>query len=491
MLILGSTSSGFDGPCEVAVPPAPDQGWVLTDDIDTRAGGLVVFRVDGLDPIDVVALVEGVGRGIGIVTGIEGFPTMGDIAAMADHVIPVLDWASIGGIPRSVDGCRAVISFITSSFAPERVDPIRTRFTGASMPDLGPLASACEIGGVDLVLVLDGVDPARIAKTESKVKTRRLGSGRNDCEPVEVIADGDRWIPLVADQPLRVSNIDKRFFPDGTTKGDLIEYYSRISDVLLPHLADRPISMSRYPNGIDGASFYEKRSPGHQPEWMQTAKVDSESMGGEIDFLLASDRESLMWFANMGCIEIHPFHSRAALLEHPDYAIFDLDPADGSTWDQVVTATTMVKTMLDALGLDGYPKLSGSKGMHVYVPLEAGQQDYARVRRFVAAVGELMAQANPTDVTVDWKIPNRKGKVFVDANRNASGQTIASVYSVRPRAGAPISVPIAWDEVATLRNGDIHLGNIAARVADVGDLFAPVAAGGQTLDAAEERLEIG
>jgi DNA primase len=109
----------------------------------------------------------------------------------------------------------------------------------------------------------------------------------------------------------------------------------------------------------------------------------------------------------------------------------------------------------------------------------------------VAAVGELMAQANPTDITVDWKIPNRKGKVFVDANRNASGQTIASVYSVRPRPGAPISIPITWDEVATLKNGDLHLGNVAARVADVGDLFAPVAEGGQTLDAAEERLEIG
>ena len=224
---------------------------------------------------------------------------------------------------------------------------------------------------------------------------------------------------------------------------------------------------------------------------MQTARVDSESMGGEIDFLLASDRESLMWFANMGCIEIHPFHSRASDLEHPDYAIFDLDPADGSTWGQVVTATTMVATMLDALGLAGYPKLSGSKGMHVYVPLESGRHDYARVRRFVTAVGELMAQANPADVTVDWKIPNRKGKVFVDANRNASGQTIASVYSVRPRPGAPISIPITWDEVAALRNGDVHLGNIADRVDEVGDLFAPVARGGQTLDSAEERLEIG
>jgi DNA ligase D-like protein (predicted polymerase) len=489
MLILGSTSDGFDGPREVAAPPIPGQGWMLTENRDAEGPGLVVHRVADLETAaELAAKAE---HPVGMVTSRNGFPTMGDLAVLEGPVIPVLDWSSVGGVPASVEGCRAVIRFIVDSFDTDRVDPIRTRIEVSFPPELGALASACEMEGVDLILVIDGVDGERVARTESTVKTRRLGSGRNDFGPIEVVADGERWIPLVAEQPLRVSNIDKEFFPDGTTKGDLIEYYSRIADLLLPHLIDRPISMSRYPNGINGASFYEKRSPGHQPDWMQTAKVDSESMGGEIDFLLASDRESLMWFANMGCIEIHPFHSRAADLEHPDYAIFDLDPADGSTWEQVVTATSMVRTMLDALGLVGYPKLSGSKGMHVYVPLESGQQDYARVRRFVAAVGELMAQANPTDVTVDWKIPNRRGKVFVDANRNASGQTIASVYSVRPRLGAPISIPITWDEVATLKNGDVHLGNIAARVSDVGDLFASVAAGGQTLDAAEERLEIG
>jgi bifunctional non-homologous end joining protein LigD len=489
MLILGSTSEGFSGPREVRSPPIPDDGWLLADDVSAGASGLVVHRVSDLE--SAVELAEQSDRPIGLVTSTDGFPTVGDLAMLDGPVIPVLDWSSVGGIPTTIEGCRAVIRFILDSFQPDRVHPIRTRISVTSMPDLSALAAASEMEQVDVVLVIDGVDGERVARTAPKVKTRRLGSGHNDCESVEVVADGERWIPLIAEQPLRLSNIDKEFFPDGTTKGDLIEYYARIADVLLPHLAGRPISMSRYPNGIGGASFYEKRSPGHQPDWMQSAKVDSESMGGEIDFLLASDRESLMWFANMGCIEIHPFHSRASDLEHPDYAIFDLDPADGSTWDQVVTATTMVRTMLEALGLDGYPKLSGSKGMHVYVPLEPGRQDYARVRRFVAAVGELMAQANPGDVTVDWKIPNRKGKVFVDANRNASGQTIASVYSVRPRAGAPVSIPITWDEVATLKNGDFHLGNVAARVAAVGDLFAPVAKGGQTLDAAEERLEIG
>ena len=488
MLVLGATDPEFQGPREVAVPPVPDDGWLLTETLPGFTEGLQVLRVDSADAL--ATAIPDVGT-IGVVTSIEGYPTVGDIAALgSENVVPVLDWGSVGGVPRTVEGCRAVIAFIRESFEPQQIEPIRTRISAKSMPDVAALAAACALEDVQLVLVVDGPSANAVEKARSRTESRRLGSGRNDLGPIQVVADGERWIPLNAHQPLRLSNIDKEFFPDGTTKGDLIEYYGAVSEFLLPHLARRPISMSRYPNGIEGASFYEKRSPGHQPDWMDTAKVDSESMGGEIDFLLASDTESLMWFANMGCIEMHPFHSRAEDLEHPDYAIFDLDPADGSKWDQVVTATLMVRTMLDALGLEGYPKLSGSKGTHIYVPLEPGQQDYARVRRFVAAVGELMEQANPDDITVDWKIPNRKGKVFVDANRNASGQTIASVYSVRPRRGAPISVPLTWDEVATVKNGDIHLGNIGARLEDVGDLFSPVAQGGQTLDSAEERLQL-
>lgn len=489
MLVLGATDPDFQGPREVSAPPVPDQGWLLTDGPTEAVDGLQVLRIETVE--ELTEAVPDLGR-VGVATSLEGYPTVGDIAAFGSKaVVPVLDWGSVGGVPRTVEGCRAVIAFIKDSFDPAQIQPMRSRISTKTVPDLGPLAAACALEDVELILVVDGPDADAVTRARSRTESRRLGSGRNDMEPVPAVVDGERWIPLNAHQPLRLSNIDKEFFPDGTTKGDLIEYYGRVAEFLLPHLARRPISMSRYPNGIDGPSFYEKRSPGHQPEWMETAKVDSESMGGEIDFLLASDAESLMWFANMGCIEIHPFHSRAEDLEHPDYAIFDLDPADGSQWEQVVTATLMVRTMLDALGLEGYPKLSGSKGTHVYVPLEPGQQDYARVRRFVAAVGDLMAQANPDDITVDWKIPNRKGKVFVDANRNASGQTIASVYSVRPRRGAPISVPVTWEEVATMKNGDVHLGNIAARLEDVGDLFVPVAGGGQTLDAAEERLELG
>jgi bifunctional non-homologous end joining protein LigD len=220
---------------------------------------------------------------------------------------------------------------------------------------------------------------------------------------------------------------------------------------------------------------------------MGTAPVESDSMGGTIDFLLARDRESLMWFANMGCIEIHPFHSKAGSLENPDLAIFDLDPAAGSTWEQVIAAAKLLRVALEQLGLTGYPKLSGSKGLHVYLPIEPVYPHF-RVRSFVEAVGRVMVAANPIDLTMEWDIPKRKGRVFIDHNRNAFGQTIASVYSVRPRPGAPVSLPIRWEELGEIRNGDFTIENVWDRLRGTGDLFARVLDTPQTLDAAEERL---
>jgi bifunctional non-homologous end joining protein LigD len=222
---------------------------------------------------------------------------------------------------------------------------------------------------------------------------------------------------------------------------------------------------------------------------MRTVPVESDSQGGVIDFLVADNTEAMMWFANMGCIEVHPFHSRAQQLEYPDYAIFDFDPADGSEWDQVIAGGKLLKVALQQLGLEGYPKLSGSKGLHVYVPLEP-VHTYERVRRFVGEVGSYLASANPDDLTMEWDKPKRKGKVFVDHNRNASGQTVAAAYSVRPRPGAPVSVPLVWDEVETVKNGDVTIANLWERIQKHGDLFAPVLAGGQTLDAAEAALDI-
>lgn len=468
--------------------------------------------------------VDGLGVSLGLETAgnDRGFGTLGDIAVLAAEfpfVRPIIDWAHIhamtGGGLTSVDAFSAVLGFVTESFAAVKISPLQCQFSdnlfgphgeikhtayGEGTLRIGPLVEAATATGLPMVIISESRDDASHDAIGEELATALAVSDGPPGRPVSRLLEsapsavrvdkqGDRWKVIGSPRPLTVSNVDKPFFPDGITKGDLIQYYASVSDLLLPHLAGRPLSMSRYPDGIDGPSFYEKRAPGHQPDWMERGTVRSDSMGGDIEFLLADSRQALMWLANMGCIEMHPFHSRVSDLDHPDLAIFDLDPAEGSDWEQVVTAAGMVRTVLSQLDLVGFPKLSGARGLHVYVPVEP-VHTHERIRRFVGGVGELLAAANPADVTMAWDIPKRKGKVFIDHNRNAFGQTIASVYSVRPRPGAPVSLPIRWDELGSVKNGDFTIDNVWDRLRAAGDLFAGVLTTPQTLDAAEERLGI-
>ncbi len=468
--------------------------------------------------------VDGLGVSLGLETAgtDRGFGTLGDIALLATEypfVRPIVDWAHVhamtGGGLTTAEAFAAVLGFVTESFDAVKVSPLHCQFSdnvfgphgeirhtayGEGTLRIAPLVAAAVGADLPLVIISESRDAAShdaiadelqaalasiVARPGRPVSTRL----EHAPAPVKVEKTGDRWRVLGTPRPLTLSNVDKPLFPDGITKGDLVQYYASVADLLLPHLADRPLSMSRYPDGIDGPSFYEKRAPGHQPAWMSTGTVRSDSMGGDIEFLLADSRQALMWFANMGCIEMHPFHSRVGHLDLPDLAIFDLDPAEGSTWEQLVTAAGMIRTLLGQLELVGFPKLSGARGMHVYVPLEP-VHTHDRVRRFAGAVGELLAAANPDDVTMAWDIPKRKGRVFIDHNRNAFGQTIASVYSVRPRPGAPVSVPLRWEEIDSVRNGDFTIDNVWDRLRTSGDLFAGVLSTPQTLTGAEERLGI-
>ncbi len=469
--------------------------------------------------------VEDLGVGLGLETAgnDRSFGTLGDIAHLASRfsfVRPVVDWAHLhamtGGGLTTADAFKAVFAFIKDSFPAWMIQPLHTQFTdnefgpggeirhipyGEGSLRVSPMIEAARIAGISLTVVSEAREEEshqkiweemKEAETSSKEETGRPVATADIAfpEPVRAVKDGKHFAPVELERPLRLSNLDKVFFPDaGYTKGDLIQYYASVSSLILPHLADRPLSMNRFPDGIDRPSFYEKRAPGHQPEWMRTVPVISDSQGGVIDFLVADNREAMMWFANMGCIEVHPFHSRADRLDMPDYAIFDFDPADGSTWDQLVAGAQLLKVALERLGLVGYPKLSGSKGLHVYVPLDPVHR-YERVRRFVGEVGSYLASANPDDLTMEWDKPKRKGKVFIDHNRNANGQTVAAAYSVRPRPGAPVSVPLHWNEVSEVKNGDFTIANIWDRIQRHGDLFAPVIQGGQTLDEAEGALGI-
>jgi len=469
--------------------------------------------------------VESLGVGLGLETSGKksSFGSLGDIAQLAaeySFVRPVVDWAHIhamtnGGLT-SKAAFISVLAFVRDSFPGWMISPLQVQFSDNQFGDageirhvaygegtlrVGPLIEAVEELGMSMVLISEARDMKSHRLIWDEVQetlTRRaapvgrpLASVKVDFpSPVRVIKEGDRFIAAGVDRPITFSNIDKVFFPEvGYTKGDLIQYYQSVSPLLMPHLAGRPISMSRYPDGITGQTFYEKRAPGHQPDWMRTAPVVSDSQGGIIDFLLADSPEALMWFANMGCIEFHPFHATTPDLDKPTYAIFDFDPAEGAVWDQVAGAAQLLKIALGQLGLVGYPKLSGSRGIHVYVPLDR-EHTHSRVRRFVGVVGDYLAAANPADITMEWDKPKRTGKVFVDHNRNASGQTVASVYSVRPRAGAPVAAPLTWDEVGPIANGDLTIVNVWDRFQRYGDLFAPVTQGGQTLDAAEEALGI-
>jgi len=293
---------------------------------------------------------------------------------------------------------------------------------------------------------------------------------------------GDHWIARAGDRQLRLSNLDKVFWPEeGYTKGDLLSYYFNISPVILPHLEDRPLTMKRMPNGIQGGFFYEKNAPIHKPDWMPTIPVRADNDTKTINFLTVRDVAELLWVVNLGCIEFHPLHGRGSEQRHPSYAFFDLDPFEPAGFDEVKHVAGLIKVVLDRLDLRSYPKTSGATGLQMMVPLD-GSHPYDEIRGFVGSVAELVHGADPSVTTLEWEIPKRTGKVFIDVNMNREGANIAAAYSVRPERGATASAPFSWDEIEDIHPRDYTIETMMARVAEVGDPFIDVAQGpGQSL----------
>ena len=291
----------------------------------------------------------------------------------------------------------------------------------------------------------------------------------------------DAWWIELPERELRLSNLDKVFWPDeGYTKGDLIAYYFNISDLLLPHLQRRPLTMRRMPDGIHGADFYEKSAPSHTPDWVHRCTVLSEdAKTGRIDYLTVDDLPTLLFVANLGAIEMHPLHSRCEDVEHPDYLFFDLDPFPPYTYDDVLNVARHIEVLLQQLGMTGFPKTSGATGLQIYVPLEQGAYTYAEARAFVGACGRLIKQADPDQVTMAWRVADRSGKIFIDHNMNRQGANIAAAYSLRPEPRAPVSTPLTWDEVRAggFEPQDFRIDNVWERFAKVGDLWAGVREG--------------
>ena len=291
----------------------------------------------------------------------------------------------------------------------------------------------------------------------------------------------------------KVTNLTKPYWgPEGYTKGDLLAYYFNAAPWILPFLADRALTLKRMPDGADGDFFYAKNAPGHVPDWMPRAPVVSDGDGTSgtgkvIEYLMAQDTASLVYVANLGCIEMHPWHSRVDMLGHPDYAFFDLDPMEVG-FDVVKQVAGLIRVVLEQLGLTGYPRTSGATGIHVYVPIDR-VHTFAEVRELITRLCRLVNRADPERTTMEWQISDRTGKVFLDAGMNTEGRNIAAAYSVRPHRGAPVSMPLRWEELTTdVEPQDFTIANVWPRLEEVGDEFTAVLAGGQTLWSAMEAV---
>jgi len=291
---------------------------------------------------------------------------------------------------------------------------------------------------------------------------------------------------------LKLSNLDKPFWPDeGITKGDLIAYYREIAPVLVPHLKDRPFTMKRYPDGAFGKFFFQKDAPTHMPEWIARKAFRATSRESRqkrmISYPLVNDELALLWMVNMGCIDMNVWYSRVDKPERPDFVLFDLDPSPDVGFKETVQVALLIKEVLDALELEGFPKTSGSDGIHVLVPV-ARRYTYADTREFAEIVARTLASTHRGLVTTEWSKQKRRG-VLIDANQNGEGKTIASVYSVRPREGAPVSAPLRWDEVTEDLDPRYFTMEVAlGRVGSLGDLYAPVLEKRQSLGAALKKI---
>ena len=285
----------------------------------------------------------------------------------------------------------------------------------------------------------------------------------------------DNAILKVDGRDVRLTNLRKPFWPElGITKGALIQYYADVAPVLLPHIRDRAMVMRRYPNGAAGASFFMKEAPSPRPAWIRICAIDHGD-GKVVNFPVIDDRASLLWLINLGCIDLNQWYARCDDVHRPDYLHFDLDPGEGATFEQASECGLIVRGALTTLGMKPYVKTTGSRGLHVYVALKRGPlQDV--VHTFAKALATELASRNPKLMTVGYRVAARpKGRVVVDYKQNAWGQTLASIYSVRPKPRATVSTPVAWKELEKgVRLEDFRIENVRQRITKLGDLWKPL-----------------
>jgi len=268
-----------------------------------------------------------------------------------------------------------------------------------------------------------------------------------------------------------LTNLEKVYFPGpGLTKGDLVSYYVDLAPHVLNHVERRPMQMKRYPHGVEGEFFYQKRVPNPHPDWLETVHIVFPGSGRTADFPVVSDAASLAWIVNLGCIELHTWHARVTDVERPDYLLIDLDPTEGNPWELVPEIAMAVKEVMDELDLASFPKTSGATGFHILAPIKP-ELRFPEVRRFAKVLAqEVERRIGDQDVaTTTWKVADRSG-VFVDYGHNARDRTIASAYSIRPTSDARASAPLRWEEVPGVDPAVFTMETMRDRVAEVGDL---------------------
>jgi bifunctional non-homologous end joining protein LigD len=278
----------------------------------------------------------------------------------------------------------------------------------------------------------------------------------------------------VGGRALELTNLNKVFWPkEKYTKGDVIEYYEEIADVILPYLKDRPQSLLRWPNGIIGASFFQKESSTLGADWIKRIAIKSEHQEKTVDYLLCQDKASLIYLANLGCIDFNPWNSTTKNLDNPDWLIIDLDP-EKTSFQNVITVANEFRTLFEQLEITSFPKTSGKRGMHLYIPVGA-KYTYEQVRQFAQLLSIKVHEKLPKLTSIVHDPSKRKGKVYLDYLRNSKGQTAASVYSIRAYKGATVSTPLKWSEVSSkLDPADFTMKNMMKRIQKEGDLFKGV-----------------
>jgi bifunctional non-homologous end joining protein LigD len=295
--------------------------------------------------------------------------------------------------------------------------------------------------------------------------------------------DGEKQELTIGGHVLQLTNLNKVYWKkEGFRKGDMINYYLKIAPYMMPYMIDRPQSLNRHPNGIEGPNFFQKDMKGKVPDWIQTHEDFSESTNETVAYLVCRDEATLLYMANLGCIEMHPWHSRSQSWERPDWCLIDLDPDKKNSFDQVIQVAKMVKQVLDSIGAEAYPKTSGSTGIHIYIPLGA-KYDYDQSKQLAELVVTLVNHELPELTSVERSPAKRKGKIYLDFLQNRQTQTAAAPYSLRPKPGVPVSTPLDWTELKKgLTPTSFHAGNIFDRLKKEGDLFKPVLGKGINLE---------